>query len=1502
MRRGWWIALIFVLSWGPARSGLSVSSPQAAASSSIGLIARLSGPSTRAVAAAGSVLYAGMDRKVVAVDVADPARPTVLGESMELAGAITGLAVGPIVYATAGDAGLYLLDFQPPASPRILGFVDTPGWAYRVAASGSYAYVADGSAGLRIIDARNPSNPQEAGAYDTPGIAYSVVVSGSYAYLADGPGGVRVLDISDPSAPREVAAISTPQPARDLALIGSRLAVALGWEGWGDPLPEQPDLLLLELSVPSSPQVVARLRTAGSGRAVAAEGPWIYLGTWEGVQAVRATSQASLMEWGRRTIGTVADLAAGSGYLYAAISGGATGVAILRIGEWGDSPVLTPIGQFGGRAWRVVHQGSQIYLAVRPFKVWRVDGSDPTRLRETGQRLLSGTVWDLLLSGDRLYVAAGRAGLRILDAADPSLREVGGIDTPGEAVGLAAMDRSILVADGPGGLLVIDPEDPQRPREVTRWPPETGTDIRAVVVSGTLAYMLVGSETVQVLDLSSPSAPRPRGAYTVWGWRARSLFLSGNYLYVTAGSTLWILDVSDPDRLRSVGSIAPGYSDLWDVKVIGDRAYVAGGGLHVLDVSSPFSPRLLGTFSTEAYGIDLAGALVYVAAGEALRVIQIIDPSSMTELGRLGMPEIARYDSAMDVDQGILYIASGDQIIIVDARDSDHPRRLGEYHPDWSRCSSSLSPMPSISPVIVDRGLTFFTSACFFKSEARRFEVVEVSDPGEPLPADSTPIDAYAEHLRTRLPFVYMTDGEDLWVVNLLGASIEKNRFATPGKAAGLEIFGSRLYVADGMGGLRILDISNPVEPVEIGAYLWPSGEAKVVLTNDRYAYVLLWRTDGENRWDLRVLDLADPRAPRERAVYPLPEGIGSERGLALAGGYMFVGGSYAGDRMLRVLDVQDPASLREVEAWPDLPAVAMVWEGDRLYVLSWEGYLTVFRLPPSPMPSPSGPYRVYLPMIARSDPIDFTVAQVNVLQGTAVSPPYSVFIAGRPTVVQAIPVIQGALYRRVTGRLICYRGDSPIASMDLQTVARSSVKAPAFGEHTGSLRFLAPEGCREPGSTFIVELDPENRVPEVNEENNRSPVSGRHAPDFRTARPLRVMIVPVRYRGTLPPGAEDLSGLDYLTWYPVRVFPVPSVEYSLHSPVDFEDGGCSGSDCWRSLLDLITAIHDQEPQGAGMIYYGLVDAVWGMIAGVGWLGRPTSVGWAGWPGDRQPASITAAHEMGHNFNRLHAPGCGAGQVDPGFPPAYIDSNGRATIGVWGLDLWEMRWKSPREYFDLMSYCYPRWISDYTYRAIFDFREGVGFAPPVVGGWEETLYLRGWVDPQGRVSLKPAYTMKAPLDAEDSGSFRAELFDADGRLLAARRFSPVALPDDPEGWQGFALHMPAAPGTAAVRIWHGDRLVVERRSEGPMPSASSARLRRESSGVMAVLADPQPGIWYRLRISRDGGRTWEVVAVDRANLRVALGRPDCEMLIEVQASDGLRTDTRTFAGCEAPLP
>jgi hypothetical protein len=71
------------------------------------------------------------------------------------------------------------------------------------------------------------------------------------------------------------------------------------------------------------------------------------------------------------------------------------------------------------------------------------------------------------VSGSTAYVADGRGGLRVVDVSDPANpTEVGAYDTPGRAGGVAVSGSTAYVADGDGGLRVVDVSDPANPTEV----------------------------------------------------------------------------------------------------------------------------------------------------------------------------------------------------------------------------------------------------------------------------------------------------------------------------------------------------------------------------------------------------------------------------------------------------------------------------------------------------------------------------------------------------------------------------------------------------------------------------------------------------------------------------------------------------------------------------------------------------------------------------------------------------------------------------------------------------------------------------------------------------------------------------------------------------------------------------------------------------------------------------------------------------------------------------
>jgi hypothetical protein len=100
-------------------------------------------------------------------------------------------------------------------------------------------------------------------------------------------------------------------------------------------------------------------------------------------------------------------------------------------------------------------------------------------------------------------------------------------------------------------------------------------------------------------------------------------------------------------------------------------------------------------------------------------------------------------------------------------------------------------------------------------------------------------------------------------------------------------------------------------------------------------------------------------------------------------------------------------------------------------------------------------------------------------------------------------------------------------------------------------------------------------------------------------------------------------------------------------------------------------------------------------------------------------------HEIGHQHGRGHAP-CGA---TDGLDGKYPYTN--AFTGAWGFDYRLLTLESPLKAHDMMSYCEPWWISDYTYSAIADRRQaiaqnGAGARVVDLGGKSQLPSFRGF--------------------------------------------------------------------------------------------------------------------------------------------------------------------------------
>jgi hypothetical protein len=204
-----------------------------------------------------------------------------------------------------------------------------------------------------------------------------------------------------------------------------------------------------------------------------------------------------------------------------------------------------------------------------------------------------------------------------------------------------------------------------------------------------------------------------------------------------------------------------------------------------------------------------------------------------------------------------------------------------------------------------------------------RLVILDIADPAHPIPVGQTPVlPDVVKGITVVGNYAYVANASaGLRIVNIANpvAPIEVSFWDTPDIAERVAIAGQYAYVADSSSGLRIIDIRNPMAPVEVGAYDTPGTAIDVVVTNN-HAYV------ADSSSGLRIISVANPSSPSEVGFY-----AESAVRLVINGNYVYLA---AGSRGLRIISVANPAQPVEVGAMQSANPVHAVAMRDHLVYL----------------------------------------------------------------------------------------------------------------------------------------------------------------------------------------------------------------------------------------------------------------------------------------------------------------------------------------------------------------------------------------------------------------------------------------------------------------------------------------------------------------------------------------------------------------------------------------
>jgi hypothetical protein len=258
------------------------------------------------------------------------------------------------------------------------------------------------------------------------------------------------------------------------------------------------------------------------------------------------------------------------------------------------------------------------------------------------------------------------------------------------------------------------------------------------------------------------------------------------------------------------------------------------------------------------------------------------------------------------------------------------------------------------------------------------------------------------------------------------------------------------------------------------------------------------------------------------------------------------------------------------------------------------------------------------------------------------------------------------------------------------------------------------------------------------------------------TGAQLKVVLVPFRYQtdgsGRLPDTSEPQLEIYRTALY--EIYPAAKVDVTVHAPYTFSRATIrSNGDGFDAALEDMQDLRAADKVANDVYYYGVFEPTAsfrafcgnGCVVGLSGLAGPRSAGQrasvgVGFPG--RSSADTAAHEIGHAHGREHSPGCGAGGPDPRFP-----SESGSIISL-GYGLVSKKLHDPAKVRDFMGYCDPTFVSDFSYKALFERMKVLSNAPLIRSSNTEQVYRRIRVGANGALTLRGTLALDTPISGE----------------------------------------------------------------------------------------------------------------------------------------------------------
>ena len=1220
--------------------------------------------------------------------------------------------------------------------------------------------------------------------------------------------------------------------------------------------------------------------------------------------------------------GTIQAVDGDNALVYAGIGGT---LAVIDVSSPNNPSVVYQSPSLGWDINAITVQGARAYLAAGYSGLIVLDLSQPRKPTVIG-RLETSYALQVVVRGGIAYLADGQGGLKVVDVSDPSDPTL--IATYyGYVESVALMDNFALLGKARNGLEVVDVTDPNSPKPVSSV---TGIVADRVEVMGDNVYVMENFGPVRVVNLDDPRSPQVVGQFLD---DAYALDTDGERVFVTDYQGLHILDVADPAAPVEIGRVANesvSFLAAWThVYVVAGKAYLLNrrDGITVVDVSQPTQPFFVGhvgQFAETVYASAIRGDYLFVAGANVLWAEDISNPAAPEIVGSHVFTNLVTtltfyqdyafvpgdaYDYAADrhayviqtvhiadpthlvvggqirvservvalgaVGSRLYTLDEGDWLTAYDISNPFVPVTLGQYH---------LNDLPE--------ELALTEQYAYIVDEADVLSIVSIADPSALRLTGTLALDDSASTIELNNQYAYLASGSDVFVIDVgdpLAPHVITNidLDGVNGSVSSLSSAGKNLFISQLFGGLEVLDVSNPLQPVRLGHY------ESLVFVRDMvvkgpYAYA------ARGTLGLTVLKLTGTTlasfgittpirfSPQKNLSFlvgpeslPLASAEKAADTVTLVYYHPAVEDTDAGDDLVRVgepfglkifegdssqlLQIEQPITLtlqygEGLPASLDAAAVKLYawngteWQAEKNVAIDVGQQIltaTVSQLQPWALFAGFAPTaaRLFVPLAARTG-VDFAITGLEVTQSIQTQSNDVPLVAGRPTVVRVYasssrpePVNNVVLAVSAT------RSGVPLDPSSLQVGPWAVFPRPERGNFSTSFNVLLPSPWTEGDVVLTVTVRQLDDNPDPQPDNDTASLSVHFAP----VPPLDVMVVPVIYVHTPSGQVYPAITQEQVSDWVMRVFPFPRLRVAWHAPVTFS-GDLTTDEGFKKLAEFALNLKKSEGSPKSQVYYGVIPDVDLPLAlgGMGYFGLRASVG-------LNDGGI-AGHEMGHNFGRGHAPCGNPGGVDPDYPYAG------ASIGEYGFDTGARQVWRPDVAVDLMSYCRPPWTSDYTYRAVLADQQKHG-TMVASNASSPVLWVRAKLAADGSATILPPYMMLGePDEIPTATDYRIILRRADATVVAEYPIAVFTAEEDGNWLRSISARLPLAePSVHSLQLVYEDRPIASYTLAAVEPATAPQLVR---TGDIITLHWPEADVPTLVRYRAEGASTWTTLGID----------------------------------------